>query len=152
MSYSEWGTITWKFFHTFAEKINESKFSEYKEPIINIILEICDNLPCPICKGDAAEILKYAYIKNIKTKKHLIELLRQFHNIVNIKLGKKNFSIEEVNNMYKNNNLQEVLNNFLQIYRKRTFNLKLLNNTQYKIAFLNSLLIKIKIIRPAINP
>jgi hypothetical protein len=150
MSYLEWGNITWKFFHTLAEKIDETKFPEIRDSIINIILEVCDNLPCPICKNDAANILKYAYVKNIKTKKHLIEFLRQFHNLVNMKLDKKTYSADEINSMYNNVNLKDVVSNFTRVYKKRNFNLKLLNNNLQKKIFVESVLIKLNKIKFAI--
>ena len=31
-----WGTITWLFFHTLAEKIHENKFEKVKVDVINI--------------------------------------------------------------------------------------------------------------------
>ena len=88
-----WGTITWLFFHTLAEKIHENKFEKVKVDVINIIILVCNNLPCPDCSNHATEVLKKAYISNIQSKKHLIEFLRQFHNIVNIKIGKQEFTI-----------------------------------------------------------
>lgn len=152
MSYLEWGNITWKFFHTLAEKIDETKFHEIRDSTISIILEVCENLPCPICKNDAANILKYAYIKNIKTKKHLVEFLRQFHNLVNMKLDKKTYSADEINIMYKDVNLRDVVSNFRHIYmKKKNFNLKLINNNFHKKIFIESLLIKLNNIKFAIN-
>jgi len=151
MSYLEWGNITWKFFHTLAEKIDETKFPEIRDSTINIIVEVCENLPCPICRNDASNILKYAYIKNIKTKKHLIEFFRQFHNLVNTKLDKKTYSADEISNMYKDVNFKDVVSNFTRIYNKKNFNLKLMNNNLHKKIFVESLLIKLNKIKFGIN-
>ena len=41
MSKSEWGNITWKFFHTFAECIEDDIFPKIKNTAIDIIISIC---------------------------------------------------------------------------------------------------------------
>ena len=89
-SIQDWGKHTWIFIHTLAAKIAANHFSKVKNKIISLILNICKNLPCPACSQHADIVLKQAYITNISTKSHLIEFLRQFHNIVNIKLHKPN--------------------------------------------------------------
>ena len=84
MNSNNWGTITWIFFHTLAEKIKDEHFENNKEFFINIIIKTCNHLPCPDCSEHATKVLSQAYLNNIKTKKHFVEFLRQFHNIVNI--------------------------------------------------------------------
>ena len=113
-------------------------------------MNICDNLPCPICKKDAAAILKYAYTSRIRTKKHLVEFLRQFHNIVNMKLNKNTLNIEEVNNLYKDENFKEVCKEFFIIYQRKGFNIKLITHNFHKQRFLQSLMIKLDEIKPAL--
>tara|TARA_B100001093_G_C26291073_1_gene785280 strand:- start:85 stop:540 length:456 start_codon:yes stop_codon:yes gene_type:complete len=129
-----WGTITWLFFHTLAEKIDENKFEKVKVDVINIIILVCNNLPCPDCSNHATEVLKKAYISNIQSKKHLIEFLRQFHNIVNIKIGKQEFTKEEIKEKYKNNNLLLLLNNMINVYKSiKTSNRLMSYNLQRNI-------------------
>ena len=99
-----WGNITWELFHTLAQNVNESKFSEIKTSLFNIIFYICQNLPCPYCSTEAVSILKKAYKNKISTKKDFIEFIRQFHNIVNIKLYKRIITEKEVTTLYKNKN------------------------------------------------
>ena len=126
MSTKEWGNITWKFFHTLAEQINESKFPEVRDKLVNIVTTTCEHLPCPDCSEHATRILKKAYIKNIRTKKHFIEFLRQFHNIVNIKLSKKTYNNEEIKDMYNKNNLTQIIYQLISIYSKPTNNSKMM--------------------------
>ena len=117
---NEWGNITWILFHSLAEKVSDDKFHEVRNTLIEIVRGICSHLPCPDCSNDATLILKQAYFENIKTKEHFIEFLRQFHNIVNIKLKKKQMNYEEVSIMYKQKNMTSVIHNFFNIYRKQT--------------------------------
>ena len=111
-----WGNATWLLFHTLSVQINSKKFEENKMEIIEIIRSICLHLPCHICTSDAKIILNKAYINNIKTKEDFIEFIRQFHNIVNIKLGKQEFLKEEINKKYSTLNLVNIINHFLNIF------------------------------------
>ena len=87
MSVTNWGNITWTLFHTLAEKIREKDFPIVKDLFIQFIKDTCKNLPCPICANHASETLKQARFNLIVTKADMIEFLRQFHNIVNIRVG-----------------------------------------------------------------
>ena len=144
---NEWGNITWIFFHTLAEKVSNDKFLEVRDTLIEIIRGICSHLPCPDCSNHASLILRQAYIKNIQTKEHFIEFLRQFHNIVNIKLKKQQMNLDEVSLIYKQKNMTIVIQQFFSIYRKQSYNPKLLTNSfhlsQY-LKILNSKLVSIK--------
>ena len=144
---NEWGNITWKFFHTFAECIQDNEFSKIKDTAIDIIIGICNNLPCPICQEHATITIQKAYIKKIQTKKHFVEFLRQFHNIVNIKLNKKTYSASEVENMYKNINIYKIINEFISIFNKKTLNLKLMTSNLNRSIFIKSFIIKINSIK-----
>ena len=140
MRSNEWGTITWIFLHTLAEKIQEDKFEKIRIDIINIIISICNNLPCPDCANHASQVLKVAYLSNIKTKKHLIEFLRQFHNIVNIKLKKKEFTREDIKEKYKNYNLIILLSNMVNIHKSIKTSDKLMSYNMQRILKLNKVI------------
>ena len=63
-----WGPCTWFLFHTLAEKIREEHFMKLKPELINIVKNICSNLPCPECKQHAM-----AKIKTLKEKHHRLK-------------------------------------------------------------------------------
>ena len=152
MSTKEWGNITWKLFHTLVAQIKEEHFDKVKNKLVNIVINTCKNLPCPFCAEHASnKVLKRAYIQNIKTKEHFIEFIRQLHNIVNIKLMKKVYSINEVNNMYKNENLGIIINEFFKIYSIQYHNMRLMTNSMYRKIFLNDLMNDLHSIRYAFN-
>tara|TARA_A100001011_G_C14315043_1_gene847585 strand:+ start:2613 stop:3074 length:462 start_codon:yes stop_codon:yes gene_type:complete len=116
MSVTNWGNITWTLFHTLAEKIRERDFPIVKNLFIQFIKDTCQNLPCPICANHASETLKQARFNLIVTKADMIEFLRQFHNIVNIRVGypivEKDFVIKK----YKTGILYNMVNNFNLAY------------------------------------
>ena len=141
---NEWGNITWALFHTLAVQIDKDKFLQVKDRVIMIITKTCQHLPCPICSKDAGEILKKANIKNVHTKDDLIEFLRQFHNIVNIKLKKKTVEKHELENMYKKNNLVQIINLFIKIYSTSYGNMKMMMHNFHKEQFIKQLLPELK--------
>lgn len=139
MNSKYWGTITWIFFHTFAEKIKDEHFENNKEFFINIIINTCNHLPCPECSEHATKVLGQAYLNNIKTKKHFVEFLRQFHNIVNIKTNKKELTSEEIMDLYKNNNLSLILINLIHTYKSIKTSERLMMYNFYRDKFLSQL-------------
>ena len=141
---NEWGNITWVLFHTMAAQINEHQFMQVKDTLIMIITKTCQYLPCPTCSKHATDILKKAHIKNIQTKEDFIEFLRQFHNIVNIKLKKNTVSKEKLENMYKKNNLVEIVNLFIKIYTTSYGNMKMMMHNFHKELFIKQLIPEFK--------
>ena len=45
-----WGTPTWLFFHSFAEKVTDNLFLNHTEECLLLLQNICHSLPCPYCK------------------------------------------------------------------------------------------------------
>ena len=91
----DWGSHTWIMFHTLAEKIkNEYNISN---ELINIIINISYNLPCPYCTEDAKKYIKSNFNKNKNyNKEEVITFLYNFHNHVNNKLNKQQFEKENL--------------------------------------------------------
>ena len=139
-----WGNTTWLFFHTLVETMDETKFAALKPLIINIIKDTCEHLPCPYCAADATKILAQAYTQNIKKKSHLVEFVRQFHNIVNVKLGNKTLTMVEAKNLhYTTRRVLPIVNNLVQIYSIKHGMLKMMSYNMHKQAFLKRLVLNI---------
>ena len=140
-----WGNTTWLFFHTLVETMDESKFDAMKPIIINIIKDTCQHLPCPYCAADATKVLEQAYIQNIRKKSHLVEFVRQFHNIINVKLGNKVYSAAEVKAMpYATQPLIAIVNHLVQIYSVKHGLLKMMSYNMHKQDFLKRLIVNIQ--------
>lgn len=84
-----WGTITWIFFHTLAEKIKEDRFAENKTFLFGIVTSLCHCLPCPDCRAHAVKTLREHPMNRIKTKDQFKSYLHSFHNEVNLRRKKK---------------------------------------------------------------
>jgi hypothetical protein len=105
MSPSDWGPPTWIFLHTIAEKVKETSFPLISQQLIQMIVEICNNLPCPECSSHAKVFWNNVNKINIQTKQDLINLLFVFHNNVNKRKNTPQFKYE---NLVKYKNLKLV--------------------------------------------
>ena len=146
MSQKEWGNITWALFHTLAEKINDNEFDNVKNDIIFFIKQTCSNLPCPICSEHAMSTLKKANLNLIKTKADLIEFLRQFHNIVNIRTDKPIVEKEFVITYYKKLNIVVIVNHFIRVYSHKygNFDISAFNRSNQRNLYLKNSIPKLK--------
>lgn len=135
-----WGKTTWIFFHTIAEKIKPEYFNQEVKTLIDIVIKVCSNLPCPECSNDATEKLKKININNIKTKKDFISFLYYFHNNINNKLKKPNFDENKLN-IYQNCNLKIVLHNMYLIYNKNIPSPHMMTKNFHKKNMIKSIII-----------
>jgi hypothetical protein len=127
-----WGPCTWYLFHTLAEKILVEKFDNIKDSFLDIIIRCCNNLPCPDCSMHAKQQLSSLNRSSIKTKDDLKLMLHSFHNIVNNRLNKPQFSTDELNNKYKLANTTNIVRHFIQIWGKPSHNPKLMTEDLHK--------------------
>lgn len=113
-----WGPPIWTLFHTLAEKVKDEHYITVAPNLVNFIKRICSLLPCPDCQEHASQywrVTKY----NLTSKDKLKDFLFTFHNDVNKRKNYKQQDIE-ILNLYKNNNLAEVYNNFIVVFMSRT--------------------------------
>jgi hypothetical protein len=113
-----WASITWIFMHSFAYKIDNTYYKNNKSVPCNVISYICTNLPCPMCKSHAILYLKNNNIKLCNTKKEFINYICNFHNSVNVRLGKKTFTKEECNELYSRCNFERICPIFFAEFQK----------------------------------
>ena len=126
-----WGEPTWYFLHCFAEKVNEDSFSQLRGPMINLIIQLCSNLPCPDCSRDASAYLKKINFQTITTKMGLKRLLWEFHNYVNEKKGYSLFPLTGLS-QYEKANFIKVINDFLYHYKKRHYSIRLITDNLHR--------------------
>ena len=138
-SRQQWGNITWYLFHGIAEKIKEDKFLELKPTIINIIKSICGNLPCPDCSEHATKFLNSVNFNNIQNKNDFKIFLFKFHNMINSKTNKSQFSKEDFDNKYKNIIVSKIFQYFIKIYSVGNKSEKMMMYTAFKNKFLSEL-------------
>lgn len=124
-----WGNNIWYLFHTISYKIKEHSFNVIKNDLIEIIKNICNNLPCPECSKDANNIINKINFNNINNKEDLKLMLFNFHNYVNRKLKKKEFDYKDFDNKYKNANIHNLIHNFKIIFNSNANNPHMISNS-----------------------
>lgn len=126
-----WGEPTWYFLHCLAEKVNESSFEKIRGSMINLIIKLCSNLPCPDCSRDASAYLKKINFQTITSKMGLKRLLWEFHNYVN---EKKKYSFYPLSGLskYENADFIKVINEFFYHYKKRHYSMRLISDNLHR--------------------
>ena len=110
-----WGNATWYLFHTLAYKLKPE--CAYELPALFEIIKLtCENLPCPICKAHAIELINQADKSKVTSSQEKIKkFLFHMHNRVNFNLDNKIFSEEEYNLKYSKAPTINIIKHFIFI-------------------------------------
>jgi hypothetical protein len=137
MSPSYWGPSTWVFMHTLSAKIKEDSFPIIGPNLILMLIQICNNLPCPDCSKHAKQFWSKVKVSNIKNKTDLINLLFVFHNMVNKRRNVNVFKYENLK-FYETKNVIETYNIFSRNFNTRG-NMNLINESFHRNMMIASL-------------
>jgi len=85
----------------------------------NIIMRIVSNLPCPYCTAHALSNIASSNFKTIQNINDLKLFMFQFHNKVNQQTNKPFITYEEHLPLYCDLKMQDVLQDFLNIYQSQ---------------------------------
>jgi len=133
-----WGPITWTFFHTIIEKLNEDTMTTtVGKELFMYFKKICTLLPCPECSGHATNFLNKVNISNINKKEDLREIMFTFHNFVNKRKHKPIFKKEDLV-IYETKNLITCYNNFIIVFQSNGY-MKLMGDTMHRNILLGKL-------------
>lgn len=130
MSPSDWGPPTWIFLHTLAEKVKDTSFPLISQQLIRMMIQICNNLPCPDCTTHAKAFWMNVNIANIRSKQDLINLLFMFHNSVNKRKRLPPFKHDDLIK-YKKMKLIQEYNNFTKNFNTYG-NMNLINESFHR--------------------
>ena len=128
----EWGEPTWFLFHTLAEKVKEEYFQSIRYELLNTIVIICKNLPCPDCANHATEYMKKVDFNSIRSKQDLKLMLFQFHNVVNQKKQFPLFSVIDLDSKYSNANLVNIIQLFMFHFQDKQRSVRMIANDLYR--------------------
>jgi hypothetical protein len=123
--------------HTLAAKIKETSFPVIGPSLILVLIQICNNLPCPECAQHAKQFWSKVKTANIKTKDDLINLIFVFHNMVNKRKQLPPFKHENLP-YYKTRNIVQTYNAFSRNFNTRG-NMSLINDSFRRNMMLSSL-------------
>lgn len=96
-----WANPTWFFLHGMAEKVDEEFYNKNYRACLGIVKQICNILPCPICRKEAIQYIKNIRPHHVKDKESFKKMLFVFHNKVNARLRKRRFLYKDLEK-YKN--------------------------------------------------
>ena len=145
-----WGNNIWYLFHGLIQKLDDSQYDIWKNDFIYIFTTISSNLPCPECSNDANNIIKKTNFKNINSKEDLKKFIFNFHNYVNKKLKKTEFKYEELT-IYDNINIDNVINNFILIFKLNANIPQLMSQSFHRQNTLPSIIVKFNNLRKYIK-
>jgi hypothetical protein len=128
----KWGPPTWYLFHTIAHKVKDDSFIKIRYELLNNIIAICRNLPCPKCSAHATDYMSKINLNSIRTKDDLKMMLFNFHNEVNSRTGAVAFSFFDLNNTYDSAITINIIQNFFLFFRDKTFNVTSIANTMHR--------------------
>lgn len=133
--FKPWEHATWNFLHCFVQKIKDSEFPNVCDDMVEHLISILSNLPCPDCSYHSIEFMSKVNFKNIKCKNDIITIIYELHNAVNKRLYKPNYpktSLVKYNNM----DFRIVCREFVFHFNTRG-NMKLLSYNLQRETFLN---------------
>jgi hypothetical protein len=128
----KWGEPTWFLFHTIAEKVKEENFTDIRLEIINNIVSICHNLPCPKCAKHAVEYMNKINFNNIQSKEDLKKMLFVFHNTVNQRKNYPLFEYSQLEEKYSKANTINIIQHFINLYNVKDFNVNMINANMHR--------------------
>lgn len=107
METNVWGPSAWKFLHTITFQYPENPTDIEKKQYYVFFNSLKDVLPCQNCREHYSDHFNKNPIQ-MDSRKELIEWLINIHNNVNVMIGKREYSYDEVyqsyNTLYSNSN------------------------------------------------
>ena len=111
-----WGEPTWYLFHSIAARINSDFYCENYKEIWEFIKLCCSMLPCPYCRNHAVFYTNQIKLNDVNKKEKLIQVLFNFHNSVNSRIGKKLYLEKDLEKYNKAN-----INKIFTLFESRFF-------------------------------
>jgi hypothetical protein len=96
MDPKEWGPVTWRTMHAFAWEADRRNTQETHLAFTNFMQNLTDLLPCEACRMHMQSYLK----ENPLPLSNFFAYTVTFHNSVNTRLGKKNYTLEEATKIW----------------------------------------------------
>ena len=102
---SSWGPCGWTFLHTASYAYPDNPTTSDKENMFKFLYYFARVIPCSICRKDFTmyidkTIPKLENSKVFESKSNLVRYLIDAHNYVNVKLGKREYTYYEVDEIY----------------------------------------------------
>ncbi len=110
-----WGPHAWIFLHSISITYPDNPDQSTQLSAKNLILSLKELLPCEHCKKNYEEHIKNLSDDIFTSKKKFFKFLVDLHNKVNKLNGKREYSYEEVINIYKRKCMSSSPNFFIYL-------------------------------------
>jgi len=102
---SSWGPSGWTFLHTASYAYPDTPTLSERQNMFKFLWYFARVIPCAICRTDFVQYLeqKLPEFENtaaFKSKIQLVHFLIDAHNYVNAKLGKRQYTYNEIDHLY----------------------------------------------------
>ena len=98
---TQWGPSGWNIIHAMAHTFPSELDGDERERLRRFLFDFAHYLPCRICSEHFTEFLRVRATERMLTsRKAVIRLLFDAHNDVNIRTGKRKFTMEEYKRLY----------------------------------------------------
>lgn len=139
-SKSSWGSATWYLLHTLSFKLKDTVSSDKRKELLDLLFQICTNLPCPDCSNHSLTYLtSIGYLKRLYTKEEMKKVFFDFHNNVNRRKGYALYMHEQFDDKYSLSVTKNVIGYFLQLFRGNSKVPKLMSDNLHRQALNASL-------------
>ena len=132
-----WGPPTWILLHSIVEQIKNPDFNNYKVNILNIIKNICINVPCQVSSQTSRFFLNNVNINTLQNLHDIKVMLYLFHNFVNKNNKKAIFNFSDTKK-YKDVNLSQAFGLFRN-FHLNNLNLKNSMNHNKMVTIINDI-------------
>jgi hypothetical protein len=132
-----WGPPTWILLHSIVEQIKNPDFNNYKVNILNIIKNICINVPCQVSSQTSRFFLNNVNINTLQNLHDIKVMLYLFHNFVNKNNKKAIFNFSDTKK-YKDVNLSLAFGLFRNLHLNN-LNLKNSMNHNKMVIIINDI-------------
>jgi hypothetical protein len=96
MNQKVWGPGTWLLLHSISFNYTTNK----KKEVENFLYSLNDVLPCRYCRESMTKHIK-KYPPNLNSRREFVTWMIDFHNLVNVSLGKSIVSFDEAISIYE---------------------------------------------------
>lgn len=104
LTITNWGPCAWNTLHVIAHTFPVTPTPEERHRVYDFLYLFALHLPCPSCSRHFLELLKRTLpnpnADALKNRYTLVEYMNNVHNEVNVRLGKRTFTLEEHYKVY----------------------------------------------------
>ena len=105
LTISDWGPSAWNTLHVVAHTYPKIPTSEHRKQTHEFLHLFAIHLPCPSCRDHFMDLLDEEIptpkSEHFDSRENMVKFMNDIHNVVNVRLGKRVFTLEEHYRVYR---------------------------------------------------